>query len=335
MSSRAPGELLHNRYEVLTCLGQGAMGAVYLVRDQHLTGAIWALKELDTPALPEPDRDMNVALFRREAEILASLDHPGLPRVVDFFEESSPAGPRFYLGMEFIPGQPLDEILSTTNRPLLPAEAIPIALQVTHVLEYLHRHNPPIVFRDLKPSNLILTPEGKVYFIDFGIARHHRPESAKDTQDLGTPGFCAPEQYGHGQTTSRSDLYAVGSTLFHMLSKADPQTYNFKFPALSTFQKVPPSLEKAVQRCLQLKPEDRYPDAAALRHDLEVALRESELPPNHQTRSLNAGLLAVLHHPRTSAAQDRAALWAFWKDWLVRTFVQKPTQPRPPIHRGP
>lgn len=311
------------------------MGAVYLVRDEYLPGAEWALKELDTPALAEPDRDMNVQLFRREAEILASLDHPGLPRVVDFFEEASPAGTRFYLAMEFIPGQPLDEILNLTNRPLWPVEAIPIALQVTHVLDHLHKRNPPIVFRDLKPSNLILTPEGKIYFIDFGIARHHRPESKKDTQDLGTPGFCAPEQYGHGQTTPRSDIYAVGSTLFHMLSKTDPQTYNFKFPLLSTIQKVPPALEKAVARCLQLKPEDRYPDAGALRHDLEIALRETEPPKSEHTRSLNLGLLALLHHPRTSAAQDRAALWAFWKDWMVRTFIQRSTQPRPPIHRGP
>lgn len=321
------------------------MGAVYLVRDIYLTGAEWALKELDTPALPEPDRDMNVALFKREAEILASLDHPGLPRVVDFFEEQSAGGVRYYLAMEFIPGQPLDEILTATARPLWPVEAIPIALQVTHVLEHLHKHNPPIVFRDLKPSNLILTPEGKIYFIDFGIARHHRAESKKDTQDLGTPGFCAPEQYGHGQTTPRSDIYAVGSTLYHMLSKTDPQSYNFKFPPLSSLRwksadgqehpiKAAPSLDKVLQRCLQLKPEDRYPDAASLRHDLELALRDTEEPVKG-TRSLNPGLVALLHHPRTTAAQDRAALWAFWKDWLVRTFVQKPTQPRPPIHRGP
>lgn len=318
------------------------MGAVYLVRDEYLTGAEWALKELDTPALPEPDRAMNVQLFRREAEILASLDHPGLPRVVDFFEEPSPNGVRYYLAMEFIPGQPLDEILAATQRPLWPVEAIPIALQVTHVLEHLHKHNPPIVFRDLKPSNLILTPEGKIYFIDFGIARHHRAESKKDTQDLGTPGFCAPEQYGHGQTTPRSDLYAVGSTLFHMLTGKDPQSFNFKFPPISSFATagskpdattIPPILDRVVQRCLQLKPEDRYPDAASLRHDLELALREAVQPEVRHTRSLNAGLIALLNHPRNSLAKDRAALWAFWRDWLVRTFVQKPTQPRPPIHR--
>jgi serine/threonine protein kinase len=137
----------------------------------------------------------------------------------------------------------------------------------------------------------------------------------------------------------------VGSTLFHMLTKSDPQSYNFKFPPLSTFKyqgtdgqeravAVSPSLEKVVQKCLQLKPEDRYPDAASLRHDLEIALREA-VEPQKGTRSLNPGLVALLYHPRTTAAQNRAALWAFWKDWLVRTFVQKATQPRPPIHRGP
>ncbi|MEW6283069.1 MAG: serine/threonine-protein kinase [Candidatus Eremiobacterota bacterium] len=334
MSIRNPGEILNNRYEVVNCLGQGAMGAVYLVRDQLLTGAAWALKELDAPLLLDAERDMTVQLFRREAEILAELDHPGLPRVVDYFEEPSAQGMRYYFAMEFLPGQPVDELLTALGRALTPVEAIPIALQATHVLEYLHRRSPPVIFRDLKPSNLILTPEGKVYFIDFGIARHHNPQSAKDTQDLGTPGFCAPEQYGHGQTTPRSDVYALGTTLFHLLTRADPQAYNFKFPPLKDFfEPVPPALEKAVTRCLQLKPEDRYPDAASLRADLEQALREVPPTAPKATQTLNEALTCLARHPRLHPSSQRAQVWAFWKDWMLRTFVQRPGPPRAAVRR--
>jgi serine/threonine-protein kinase len=314
----SPGDLLNGRYEVDMCVGEGAMSAVYRVKDRRLPGAEWAAKELIEYYLPEGEREMARSLFQREGEILSGLHHPGLPRVVDRFSEP---GGRHYLVMEFIPGEPLDDILSHRHRPLAPEEALPIALQCTHVLEYLHSRNPPIVFRDLKPSNLMLTPDGLVRFIDFGIARFYSARQPKDTQELGTPGFCAPEQYGHGQTTPRSDIYSLGATLFHLLTLEDPRPFQFKFPPLTQFHpNVPQVLEKAVHRCLQLRPQDRYPSAAALRSDLVLALRRLKPPSDSATQTLSGPLSALARHRRWLEESEGQAAWRFWKDWLLRTF---------------
>jgi len=271
MVFREPGDVISERYEVQACVGRGAMGAVYLVKDQHLPGARWALKELVPGEVPERERAMTVELFEREGDLLQALSHPGLPRVIDRFTDDNGC---LCIVMEYIPGGPLDDVLAAIHRPLLPIEAVPIGLQATHVLEYLHSQDPPIIFRDLKPSNLMLTPEGRIYVIDFGIARRFSQEKSKDTQELGTPGFCAPEQYGHGQTTPRSDIYALGTTLYHLLTRLDPQTLNFKFPPVSDVQPAPKALEVALQKCLQLNPEDRYTSAVELRTALEEALTE-------------------------------------------------------------
>ncbi len=313
MALRNPGQVLNNRYEIKLCIGQGAMGAVYLADDLLLAGARWAVKELELPLLAESERPLARQLFRREQTLLSQLNHPGIPHVVECFTE--PDGSECIV-MQYIEGLPLDEILGTLSRSLLPVEALPIGLQITHVLEYLHKQNPPVIFRDLKPSNLMVTPVGRVYFIDFGIARLYKPAQQKDTQDLGTPGFCAPEQYGHGQTTPRSDIYAVGTTLFHLLTRADVQQYNFNFPALSTLTPVPAKLEEALAKCLKLKPEDRYTDAVALRADLEIALGQAGRAPAGSTQPL--GLYYLSHHP---VVRQEGLPAGFWKSWLKRTFL--------------
>lgn len=310
------GEVLARRYRILEPIGQGAMSAVYLAEDLRLPGARWAVKELVESSLPEQERPMARLLFQREGEILAAMSHPGLPRIVEQFTEP---GDRHYLVMERIAGVPLDDLLEGRVRPLRPQEALPIALQATHVLEYLHAHEPPVVFRDLKPSNLMISPLGRVRFIDFGIARFHHTPSAKDTQELGTPGFCAPEQY-HGQSTPRSDLYSLGVTLFFLLTLKDPQSFQFRFPPVSQFQPVPPLLEEALARCLELRPQDRYSSASALRYDLELALRQLPVSPAGSTQTLTGALVELGRHAQRVPGPEGPAIWNFWKEWFIRTF---------------
>ena len=314
MTPRLPGHRLHERFRVLRTLGQGAMGAVYLVEDEKLQGSQWALKELRVPELPSHEQDLAEVLFRREAEILGGIIHPGVPRLIDFLESTDGC---LSLVMEWINGTALDEILESLHRPLKAAEAIPIALMVTQVLERLHQQNPPVVFRDLKPSNLMISQSGRVYFIDFGIARHFQSGRAKDTQELGTPGFCAPEQYGHGQSSAASDIYAVGTTLFHFLTTQDPQSFNFNFPKLSTLINVSPGVESAVERCLQLQPKDRFASATALRHDLEKAWEDMPRDPPGATQGL---LLYGLNQHPLGARKASGEARQVWKKYLLNTF---------------
>ncbi len=293
------------------------MGAVYLVFDQQLE-AEWALKELDIGIVLESEKETAITLFEREAELQATLNHPGIPRVVDIFEDAG--GSRCFV-MEFVPGRPLDEVLEAIARPLLLQEAVPIMLQVSHVLEYLHQGEPPVVFRDLKPSNLMLSAEGKVILIDFGIARHFDPEKKKDTQELGTPGFCSPEQYGRGQSTQKSDVYAIGTTLFHLLTLDDPQSFNFQFPKLSSrIDKVPPLLDECLEGCLKLKPTERSPSASFVRSQLEEVAATLEPLGPVATRSLFPGLLQLLRHTSRVREERDHSPWSFWKDWFKEVF---------------
>jgi serine/threonine protein kinase len=321
LNLRQAGSILHSRYRVVRNLGQGAMGAVYLAEDLLLSHTLWAVKEIDLSAVPLHEHALAQALFQRECDTLAKLIHPGIPRAIDFFRSDDG---NMGLVMQWLEGHPLDEVLNSLSRALWPSEALPIALQITHVLEYLHGRTPPIIYRDLKPSNLIVTRLGRVYFIDFGIARQFQAGQAKDTQEFGTPGFCAPEQYGHGQTTARSDVYAVGTTLFQLLTQGDPQSYNFTFPPLSTFFTPPDGLQDVMDKCLQIKPEDRYGDVVALRHDLEKVWADVKAPAAGATQAL--GLAYLAQHPK-EYVDSPARQSLHWKSY-VKTMLS-PFRPKP------
>jgi hypothetical protein len=262
-----PGTTLQNRYRIQRQIGGGGMGVVYLAEDTRLAGRRCAIKEMSPAALPPQDRAWATNAFRQEAQMLANLDHPGLTAVTDFFFELG----NWYLVMDFVVGETLGDRLDRLPDRRLPLrEALDIIRQLCAVLEFLHGQRPPVVFRDLKPGNVMLTPEGKIKLIDFGIARFFKPGRSRDTVNLGTPGYAAPEQYGgKGQTDPRSDIYSLGVLLHEMLTGYDPQATPFNLPRpRSLAPAIPLTIEQVILRAMQSNPDARYQSVDQFRRAL-------------------------------------------------------------------
>ncbi len=266
----APQSQLQGRYIIEQTVGAGGMGSVYKAIDTLEKNRIVAIKEMgqsqyhNFAKLREAEE-----LFQREAAMLSHLSHPHLPHVYDFFNEHG----RFYLVMDFIEGKTLKQLLTESATQCLPVEDIlDYALQLCDVLAYLHQQTPPIIFRDLKPSNVMVTAKGNVYLIDFGIARVFKQGLLQDTQRLGTPGFASPEQYGSGQTGPKSDLYSLGATLHYCLTGKDPRSNQptlFHFlPAHSYNQQIPLNLSELIQRLVATREDQRPIDAKTVQNDL-------------------------------------------------------------------
>ena len=269
---------LKDRYLIAGQLGKGGMGAVYKAEDTLFNHRLVAIKEMSQGGLNAQQRADAAADFKREAHMLANLEHAGLPAIYDYFSEEG----QWYLVMDFIAGETLEDYLTHTPGGWLPLiEALDIGKQLCNVLAYLHERQPPIIFRDLKPSNVMITPEGKVFLIDFGIARHFKPGQLRDTVSFGSAGYAAPEQYGKTQTTPRSDIYSLGVILHQCLSGNDPANNSptpFDFPALDMHGQVAPArLATLIHEMLTMNPAGR-PD--------NMSLVWQEL--HHMTRQLNA-----------------------------------------------
>ena len=251
------GALLKRRYRILRKIAQGGMGAVYESTDLLATpGTRRAVKEISPAALPPSERGPAIADFRREAQMLATLQHPNLPTVVETFEELG----KHFLVMEFIPGRTLLNVLDSTQGFLDEERVLVWAWQLLDVLHYLHSQDPPIIYRDLKPANVMLV-EGteRIKLIDFGIARFHKAGKARDTEAFGTAGYAPPEQYGKGQTDQRSDVYALAATLHHLLSRHDPSHNPFTWLPVRRYNPaVSVRMEGALQRALNLDPAKRF-----------------------------------------------------------------------------
>lgn len=256
----APGALLENRYQVIKLLGSGGMGSVFLALDTRLNHKALALKAL--PATLDPQAS---AAFQREALLLSQLRHEHLPRVSDVFE----ADGYWYLAMDYIQGQTLE--ISTEERGgiLVPEEALHVGITLCRILAYLHAQQPPVIFRDLKPQNILRQPDGKLFLIDFGIARHFTGGQARDTTAFGSVGYAPPEQYGRAQTIIQSDLYALGAVLHRLLTGDDPSVTPFRFAAVR-FPALP-VFEGQMQRLLQSNAADRPASAEDVQHLLEHA----------------------------------------------------------------
>src|SRR6266545_8357064 len=268
MTSPATGTLpqqtvLQDRYVVMQKLGQGGMGAVYRAGDRRLSTINWAIKEMSQSAITGPlERQQARAAFLHEAEMLAALNHPNLPRVTDHFEQNGKA----YLVMEYVQGETLLSFLMREGLPQPQPRVFEWARQLCDALDYLHTQSPPIIFRDLKPANIMLTPNGQVKLIDFGIARLFKPGQAKDTQAFGTIGYSAPEQYGKGQTDARSDVYSLGTLLHQLLTGYDPTSTPFRLPPAGQINpNLPQQLSDAIAAATNSEPDRRFASIAAFR----------------------------------------------------------------------
>jgi serine/threonine protein kinase len=261
-----PNAILAGRYIIVRKVGGGGMGAVYQVADQRIPGKLWAIKEMSDAAITRPlDKQQAVEAFRREAQLLATLDHSNLPKVSDYFTE----GGKHYLVMDFIQGRTLEDVLYSTPGSLDEEEVVGWAVQLCDALSYLHNRQPPIVFRDLKPGNVILDNDGRAKLIDFGIARLFQPGKSKDTRVMGTPGYAAPEQYGAGQTDPRSDIYALGVTLHQLLTGYEPSLSPFNLPpARNINSSLSPAIQEAVIKAIQSDVTARFQTAAEMRQAL-------------------------------------------------------------------
>jgi len=267
----------HAEYRIISLIGRGGMGAVY--RALRLADStIWALKEM-RPAedLPPGELEENRRLFLQEAELLGKLSHPGLPIVADLFEYQG----RPVMIMEFVPGQTLEHRIRDANAPLLEQQVIGYGIQIARILHYLHTRTPPIIYHDLKPSNVMLTPEGVLKLIDFGVARTYKARKAKDTIAMGSAGYAPPEQYGKGQTDARSDVYALGATLLHLLTNLPP--IPLQTPAKGSIRKLNPSVdartEEVIIKAMNLEPSRRFSSALEFEQALHRCLDAPYVDP--------------------------------------------------------
>lgn len=264
--------VLQGRYEIIRTINIGGMGIVYQARDKRFTKVtrLCAIKEMINSALDPYLRELAIKNFEREANILATLSHPAIPKIFDCFSEGS----RSYLVLEFIEGQDLESLLQRTASFLPEGQVIPWAIQICDVLSYIHSHKPnPIIFRDLKPSNIMLNNRDRIMLIDFGIAKVFQT-GQKGTM-IGTEGYSPPEQY-KGIADPRGDIYALGATMHHLLTKRDP-----RLEAPFTFHECPPRslnpgvserLEAVVMKALQYEIEDRYSSAEEMKLALQAIL---------------------------------------------------------------
>ena len=235
----APQSILHQRYLIVGQAGRGGMSAVYQAVDTKYGNHHVAIKEMSQGNLSTNEITEATARFQQEADLLGSLHHPNLPTIYDGFSEDG----RSFLVMEYIDGKTLLQMLKDTGgRPLPVAQVLDYAIQLCDVLIYLHSHNPPIIFRDLKPTNVMVKGNGHVMLIDFGIARFFKEGQAQDTVFLGSPGYAPPEQHGTSQTNPRSDLYSLGATLHCCLTGRDPfhAADRFAFPPVQQMNPLVP-----------------------------------------------------------------------------------------------
>jgi len=271
-----PQSMLAGRYIIVQKVGQGGMAAVYKATDTRLGHKLVAVKEMSDAAITDPlEKQQARQAFEREAQMLAKLSHPNLPRVTDHFSE----GGKQYLVMDFIEGQTLEEILDHTQGFLDEEQVVDWGVQLCEVLHYLHSQQPPVIFRDLKPSNIMVDRDGKIKLIDFGIVRLFKPGKSTDTTIFGTAGYAPPEQYGKGQTDARSDIYALGATLHHLLTRRDPGQMPFVFPSIRSLNpKVSEALDRAILRAVEQDPDRRWQSARQMQHAL-VSLRPASPGP--------------------------------------------------------
>lgn len=275
-----PGTLLNDRYYIVKRIGGGGMGSVYQARDKRLADRLCAVKEMIEMFADEGQRAKAVEDFTREAQLLASLEHRCIPTIFDYFIE----GGRYYLVMKYISGGDLADQMRKRGGRVDELTVTRWGIQVSDVLHYIHNQDPPIIYRDLKPANLMLDDkQGKIMLIDFGIARFVAP-TQKGVTAIGTMGYAPPELFA-GKVQARSDLYSLGATMFHLLTGSDPQDnplliFDFsKNPRPSQINPaITAEMDAIITKTVAHRPEDRPSSALELMRMLEEHERRLVLP---------------------------------------------------------
>lgn len=280
------GAVIDGKYEILKEIGRGGMSIVYLAMDKRLNKQ-WAVKEIRKRGSGKND-EVVVNSLLAEANLMKRLDHPALPRIVDIID----SGVTIYVVMDYIEGESLDKILNEYGAQ---SEEMVItwAKQLCDALSYLHSQKPPIIYRDMKPANVMLKPEGNIKIIDFGIAREYKEQNLADTTVLGTKGYAPPEQYS-GQTDPRSDIFALGMTMHHLLTGVDPRTGEAYAPVRQWNPELSEGIEVIIDKCVQPAAENRYQSCADLLYDLEHPELITQGFKKKQKRKLGAFIAAAV-----------------------------------------
>lgn len=282
------GQVIDDKYEILKLIGQGGMSRVYLAMDKRLNKQ-WAIKEIEKRA-KDKNNEIVIQSAIAEANLIKQLDHPAIVRIVDIIDN----GDVIYIIEDYIEGETLSSVLETQGAQ--PQElVIEWAMQICEALEYLHTRKPPIIYRDMKPANVMIKPDGNIKVIDFGIAREYKDQSLADTVSLGTKGYAAPEQFGgKGQTDARTDVYCLGVTLYHLLTGQNPCEPPYEiYPIRHWNPQLSAGLEAIIQKCTQLNPDDRYQSCAELLYALHHYEEYGAAYRARQKRKLNSFIMTT------------------------------------------
>jgi serine/threonine protein kinase/cytochrome c-type biogenesis protein CcmH/NrfG len=312
------GTLLDGKFKIVQVLGEGGMGTVYKVEQVGKPGYFRAVKELIiSPNTPADERKSAIERFDKEIDLLFNLKHPRIPSLVLSFQERG----NYYFVMEFVPGRTLEKILEDSKAPLDEDQVIKWMMQVCEALSYIHSQTPPIILRDLKPGNIMITPDDNVQLIDFGIARKFDPNKRTNTENLGTISYASPEHLGSitapgqkrsalnpgklVQTDARSDIYSLGATMYHLLTNHEPDPIQTppagsilaKNPRLHTVRignRVFCPVEQVIIKAMQQEPANRFQSAEAMRAALQHCLPNSATPPTVQIPSISPNATIVV-----------------------------------------
>lgn len=283
------GNIIDGKYEILKEVGRGGMSIVYLAMDNRLNKQ-WAIKEIKRKGTNSENQIVTQSLIS-EANLMKRLDHQYLPRIVDIIEN----GETIYVVMDYIEGEPLDKIVK--RKGAQPQEAvIQWGIQLAEVLDYLHTRQPAIIYRDMKPANIMLKPDGSIKLYDFGIAREYKEQNSSDTVSLGTKGYAAPEQFGGmGQTDARTDVYGLGVTLYHLVTGKNPCEPPYEvLPIRNINPQLSSGLEAVIQKCTQNNPDDRFQSCAEVLYALEHLYEYDGKYRNMQKKKLNRFIISVV-----------------------------------------
>ncbi|MDR1953825.1 MAG: serine/threonine protein kinase [Clostridiales Family XIII bacterium] len=259
------GDIIEGKYEILKQIGKGGMSRVYLAMDKRLNKQ-WAIKEIQRKGTDPRLNEVVINSAIVEANMIKSLDHYHIPHINDILEYDD----YIYVVMDYVEGESLAKILQTEG-PQPEKQVIKWGKQLTDALHYLHTQNPPIIYRDMKPANVMVKPDGDIKLIDFGIAREYKERNLADTTVLGTVGYAPPEQFGGGQTDARADIFALGATMFHAVTGIGPKKGEAFIirPIRDVIPGLSGGLEKIILKCTHPNPNERYQSAGELMYDLD------------------------------------------------------------------